>query len=172
MKFSPKVQEALDQGKLWRAKEILSNQLAQSSYDVCLYEQYGAVFLMMGDDMEAGRYLFLSGVSKPDYKEAVDIFLNRCGKHDWSHLVQSFPGRARKTPISELPERVQATLYDLGLTSDHEEGQTAEEIQTAEHSVADTLFRTGLGLLLVLVVLIFLVGLVHSIEYLSTLLGF
>lgn len=42
--------------------------VGSGSFDPVLYEQLGQALLRMGDDVQAGRFLFLSGVRRPEYR--------------------------------------------------------------------------------------------------------
>ncbi len=61
-------------GNLWRANEILHRAVGHSGYKIEIYEKLGNVLLQMSDLAEAGKYLFLSGVRKPEYEKAIGIF--------------------------------------------------------------------------------------------------
>jgi hypothetical protein len=56
-------------GRLWRAKEILQGSICRE-YDLRIFERYGQILLLMRDNLEAGKYLFLSGSRKPEYEPA------------------------------------------------------------------------------------------------------
>lgn len=77
--FPTRVQAALSRGELWRAKEILQGAIATLKYDPLLYEQYGLILFQMGDLVEAGKYLFLSGQVKEEYETAINLYLKRGG---------------------------------------------------------------------------------------------
>lgn len=111
----PHVRDALDQGKLWRAKEILQGRLGSQAYDPLLYEAYGAVLLEMRDLPQAGKYLFLSGSRRPEYAPAVGLFLDRHGKKGGRALVDALPSRVRALPLDRLPEPVRQELLARGL---------------------------------------------------------
>ncbi|MDQ3686198.1 MAG: hypothetical protein M3430_11450 [Acidobacteriota bacterium] len=64
MRTLEKAERELAQGNLWRAKEILQGSVSDAGYNIELFEKYGIVLLKMGDLPEAGKFLFLSGVSK------------------------------------------------------------------------------------------------------------
>ena len=53
-----RVDEAIERGEMWRAKEILRGNIGTSSYDSQLYERYGRLLLDLGEMVEAGKYLF------------------------------------------------------------------------------------------------------------------
>ena len=108
-----KAQREIDNGNLWRAKEILQGAIGSESYDVELFEMMGRVLLRMGDVAEAGRFLFLSGVRQPDYREAIEIFLSRYSRtapHDFLHLL---PRSARLRTLSDYPDEVARALREM-----------------------------------------------------------
>jgi hypothetical protein len=161
VKYSPKIQEAIDQGKLWRAKEILGSQLSQSDYQTELYEQYGSILLKMNDDLNAGLYLFLSGTDNVDYKNAVELFLDRHGKSDWEHLKQKFPGKIKTVSIKLLPEKVQVKLIELGMPENHE--SLRSEKKTIP--LSDKLFTFIAVLFSIAVIIFIVVGIVETFNY-------
>ena len=57
------VARAIESGQLWRAKEILGGRVGTLPFDAELYEQFGALLLRMGDDVQAGRKVAPSGRS-------------------------------------------------------------------------------------------------------------
>jgi len=98
---------------LRRAKEILQGTVASSKYDPLLFEQYGLVLFQMGDLIEAGKYLFLSGQEKEEYEEATALYLKRFGRRDWQTLIASFPKRVKNIKTELLPENVRQELKRL-----------------------------------------------------------
>ena len=113
----PHVRDALDQGRLWRAKEILQGRIGSLTYDPLLYEAYGAVLLEMQDLLQAGKYLFLSGSRRPEYALAIALFLDRHGKKGGKALVDAFPSRAKALPLDRLPEPVRRELLARGVSA-------------------------------------------------------
>ncbi len=115
-----RVEAALAEGRLWRAKEILQGALRDAGYDPTLYEQYGLVLLRMGDMVEAGKYLFLSGRRAPEYREAIELFLKRHGRRDWPALAATLPRQARRAPVDAYPYAVRRELAARGIPiTDH-----------------------------------------------------
>lgn len=104
----------IEAGRLWRAKEILAGNLPERGYDLALYEAYGALLARMGDDLEAGRFLFLSGSEEADYREAVELYLRRFGEQDWKQLAGTFPAAAKLASLADYPESVRTALRRLG----------------------------------------------------------
>ncbi len=86
-------------GEFWKAKKILQGRLSQKiTFDPDLLEQYGEVLLGMGDLVEAGRYLFASGVRKPSYSDAIDIFLSQKSGSSPEQLWSMMPSMLRAHP--------------------------------------------------------------------------
>ena len=85
-----RAEREISNGDLWRAKEILHKSAGHFGYKSEIYEKLGNVLLQMSDLAEAGKYLFLSGVRKPEYEKAIKIFLQKYeGKPH--NLFLSFP---------------------------------------------------------------------------------
>lgn len=105
------VAQAIESGQLWRAKEILSGRVGGSPFNAELYEEFGALLLRMGDDVQAGRFLFLSGKRRPEYQPAIDLFLRKHVRR--GELFASFPAQVRRRPWVELPDQVQQELKAL-----------------------------------------------------------
>gem|GEM_PF-2404469 len=108
-----KARREIENGNLWRAKEILQGAIGSESYDVQLFEMLGTVFLRMGDLPEAGRFLFLSGVRRPEYVESIEIFLSRYRQkapHDFIHLL---PRSARLRTLSDYPDDVAQAFREM-----------------------------------------------------------
>ena len=101
-------------GRLWRAREILENSVRHSGYKARVYGQLGIVLLEMKDLAEAGKYLFLSGATKPEYEEAVSIFFEKY-ENKPHNLFRSFPNSAKLSKVSEYPKIIADKLRELGL---------------------------------------------------------
>ena len=101
-------------GRLWRAREILENAIRHAGYKAKVYEKLGIVLLEMKDLAEAGKYLFLSGTSRPEYEEAIGIFFQKYEKKP-SNLYFSFPKSAKLDKLSEYPSAVAEKLRQIGL---------------------------------------------------------
>lgn len=107
-------------GRLWRAREILRGALRTHHGNPVILERYGRLLDKLGDRLEAGKYLFLSGAEGPDVDEAVTLFLERHGRGDRGSLLCQFPRRIRLMPLSEFPPRVTEHLQRLGVDPPHE----------------------------------------------------
>lgn len=109
------VDRELAAGRIWRAKEILQGRLRSAGYDAALYERYGFVLFQLGYMVEAGKYLFLSGVRKPEYREPIGIYIERHGK-SLNSLRDTFPACVRRTGIPSYPENVLDDLQAAGFS--------------------------------------------------------
>ncbi len=107
-----RVDNAIQQGQVWRAKEILRGNIRLRGYDVDLYERYGRLLLDIGEMPEAGKYLFLSGRWPPEYEEAISVYLERHLPNP-EHMYFSFPRVARLNDIDGYPEEVRRTLQSI-----------------------------------------------------------
>ena len=96
-----RVEKAVTEGKLWKAKEALQGRIAASRFDPALYEKYGTVLLAMGDLVEAGKYLFPAGANGPEYLDAKELYLSRHARNGWQNLYATFPSRAKLPDLSE-----------------------------------------------------------------------
>ena len=108
------VRRELERGRLWRAKEILRGRVGEKAFDPALYEQYGAVLLAMQDELQAGRYLFLSGARRPEYEVAIATYLERHDTGHWRRLVGSFTNRVKARTPNQLPPAVREHLLAKG----------------------------------------------------------
>jgi hypothetical protein len=113
MRTIEKARAEIEQGRLWRAKEMLQGSLGNFGYNLELYEEYGKVLLLMGDLPSAGKFLFLSGVRKPEYEQAIGIYLTRHRGRP-AQLFSTFPRTARLIVLSTYPKPVEEDLRRLG----------------------------------------------------------
>jgi hypothetical protein len=91
-----RVDRAIAEGKLWRAKEILEGRLGAPDFDRELLLRYGKVLLAMGDLIAAGRALFFSGSRDPEFCEAIRLFLARHPRTDSKRFVSGMPLMVRR----------------------------------------------------------------------------
>ncbi|MCW5960873.1 MAG: hypothetical protein KIS76_11985 [Pyrinomonadaceae bacterium] len=140
MSFLEKAERELAAGNLWRAKEILQGSIPSAGYNIELFEKLGNVLLQMGDLPEAGKFLFLSGVRKPEYEEAIGIFLRKYGRKP-PNLFQTFPHTAGLSKISDYPEIVAAKLRELNFpeTLKTESGEVAVPPENDKYFLAGCL---------------------------------
>jgi len=157
-----KLAEALAEGRLWRAKEILTGRIGSGLYEPDVCEQLGLLLLRMGDDLQAGKFLFLSGERRPEYDAPIELFVRRYARASRHSFVATFPAAVRRTLWSQLPPRVQRDLVAAGV-----EPRAADEplwIRRANYPdgqlgwkgcLLGLLVIVGIGLLLSVVVVYF-----------------
>jgi hypothetical protein len=113
LKCIKKAKLEAEKGRLWRAKEILRGNLNSHGYCCELFEEYGKLLLLVHEDVEAGKYFFLSGVREEEYQEAIGLFLGRFGS-SWKDLLATFPNVARMACLEEFPDVVAQHLESIG----------------------------------------------------------
>jgi hypothetical protein len=109
----PRVHAEIESGRIWRAKEILQGQVASYPYSPELYASLGDVLAQMGDELEAGKYLFLGGRQDPRSQGSISLFLSRYT--DPQVLFATFPSRAKLHRLEEYPTPVAAELRTRGV---------------------------------------------------------
>jgi len=156
-----KVDKAMAEGEYWRAKEILQGNVHVRGYDIDVYCCLGEVLLKMGDKVEAGKYLFLSGVRKKEYEQTIELFLNRYSKNA-DQLLYVFPKSARVN-LEAYPENVKELLVSRGYSKAWGQLRKARNQpvpRTKWQKVKDTIF----GLLIIVLIVIFVIGLIEILS--------
>src|SRR5215204_5701962 len=74
----------------------------------------GIVFLRMGDLPEAGRFLFLSGMRRPEYLEPIELFLAKHRRREPPDFLYLLPRKARLRTLSDYPYEVGEVLRQMG----------------------------------------------------------
>ena len=105
---------AIAEGELWRAKEILVGNIGTQDFHAELYERYGQLLLRLGDTLEAGKYLFLSGARCPQYDRPITLFLEKY--RDPQRIFDTLPSKAKWTPRKNLPDTVQHEMDRLAIS--------------------------------------------------------
>lgn len=111
------IEDAIRENEHWRAKERLQGRLSQNIYDPELFESYGFVLMAMNDTVEAGKYLFLSGVRDQSYLPAIDAYLSRYSGKGMQHIAHTFPKAAQSAPFSSYPKIVIDELQARGFSA-------------------------------------------------------
>lgn len=102
-------------GRVWRAKEILAGNIASGLIEPAVLERYGQLLDSVGDRVEAGKFLYLSGVRRREYAHPIALFIQRHAQLDGPALVARLPNAIRRTPFNELPQAVQEDLDRRGV---------------------------------------------------------
>ena len=156
-----RAEREIENGKLWRAREILENSVRHRGYKAKIYEKLGIVLLKMQDSAEAGKYLFLSGETKSEYGEAIGIFFQKY-ENKPRNLFRSFPNSAKLPKISEYPKSVAGKLRELGLPEmlEDENGYTLVHPDRDENR----LLKIGCFLVAFVIVALVVLGIVKLLE--------
>ena len=137
-----RVNAALQRGQVWRAKELLRGNIGSGSYDSPLYERYGRLLLDLGEAHEAGKYLFLSGRRRPEFHEAIKVYLSRHPQDRPEVLYYSFPSAARFRQIARYPLAVRRVLEERGLPQ-YFAGLEQERAERTRRKIKRMRGRTG-----------------------------
>lgn len=155
--YKSRAREEIERGRLWRAKEILRGNITARGYDRELYEEYGRLLRELGDELEAGKYLFLSGTSSNEYLPAIRLYLSRVGASA-EMLRSTFPGAARDLRLEYYPQNVRDELQKRGYKGGHRHpGDTRGTVQMSFRS---RVMVGGCILALVCAIICLLVGFV------------
>ncbi len=99
---------------------LLEGSCFGAGYDVDYFELLGQALLRCGHAENAGRFLFLSGVRRPEYEPAIKQFLARhCDPCNFRQLQSQLPQRVRVLwRLKQFPPVVAAELRALGWPED------------------------------------------------------
>ena len=113
-----RVDAELTAGRAWRAKEIIRGTIAGGRAEPAILECYGRLLEQLGERVEAGKYLFLSGIRKPEYTEPIAVFRKRHAKRTGKGLVSLFPAAIRRQEFDKLSPTLQNELATMGIAAD------------------------------------------------------
>ncbi|MBK1834922.1 DUF6584 family protein [Roseibacillus ishigakijimensis] len=123
-----KARAELAAGNHRRAKEIVHSSLGNYGYSPKLYRFYGEILLSMGDELQAGRYLFYS-VDNPNTveREAIDLFLERHGGENFKALLAAGP-KFHAQSLSDFPSFARRRLSELGAPENLERAMKSDNL--------------------------------------------
>jgi hypothetical protein len=108
-------QDHIEAGEMWRAKEILRGTIARNP-EAAILEAYGRLLDRLGDRLEAGKYLYLSGARNPQDEEAIALFMQRHVNRRGKDFIALFPAAVRRQEFETLPGAVQEDFRRRGVT--------------------------------------------------------
>lgn len=111
-----KAEAERQQGRAWRAREILAGAIAGGRVEPAILEAYGRLLDTLGDRVEAGKYLFLCGARPQEYEAPIALFKRRHGKSGYRYLLSQLPAAVRRLEFGELPAAVRDDLREMGLS--------------------------------------------------------
>jgi hypothetical protein len=106
---------AIAAGRPWRAKEIARGHIAAGWPGPIVSERFGQLLDQLGDRVEAGKFLFLSGARKDEYREAIGTFLTRYKDSGADNFLAQLPRTFRRQRFVDLPPELQNELRALGI---------------------------------------------------------
>ena len=139
-----RVDQAVERGEMWRAKEMLRGNIGSASYDSKLYERYGKLLMDLGELVEAGKFFFLSGRRDPEYEKAIMVYLSRYPRGRPELLFRSFPSGARFRELHRYPLDVRRTLEERGLPQHFADVQRQRTERWRSRAAASDGKHTGL----------------------------
>lgn len=154
------------EGRPWRAREILQGAIRTHATDPTVLERYGRLLDALGDRVQAGNYLFLSGVRGPDVDEAIALFLRRHGRGHREDLLAQFPRSIRKAGIEVLPPVVAEEIEALGLSTSERDPFDAFDEPTAMDRAVAAAALGGCWVLGLVAVALMIVGAITVLRWL------
>ncbi|MBX9623275.1 MAG: hypothetical protein K2X82_05635 [Gemmataceae bacterium] len=118
-------EEDLAAGRACEARTLLEPTVANETYNPALYELFGRVLLDLAELELAGLWLFLSSARKPEYEQAIGVFLGKRGRKGGRKLYESFPPPARLGPPDNYPEPLRNELKALDVPGDVQPSRAA-----------------------------------------------
>ena len=102
-------------GRPWRAKEIVRGHIAARWPGPEVSERFGQLLEQLGDRVEAGKFLFLSGARNDEYRAAIETFVARYRKSGTENFLAQLPRTFRRQRFADIPPQVQSDLRSLGI---------------------------------------------------------
>ncbi len=109
-----RIDEEIENGRLWRAKEMLRGRLASAVYDAALFARLADVLARMHDDDEAGRFYLLAGHSQDRGGELARAFLARRQAGSFAQLWSAMPAAAQRGGVERIPVGTVELLREAG----------------------------------------------------------
>jgi hypothetical protein len=104
------------------AVAILSGGVHGAGYDPGYYELLGQSLLGIGQQEQAGRFLFLSGARRPEYAIAIETFVRMNSGGHFRQLHSKFTFAARtKWRLDRFPQALADDLRRLGFPENIQE---------------------------------------------------
>lgn len=156
-----KLKPLFESKQYWKAKQILRRMIKNSNrYNSGLFGLYGKVLSKMHDDMEAGKYFFLSDLRGPGYDDKINLFISRytkSGNKRYISLSSQFPKIAQNRKIDNFPEPTRSDILKLGL-KEEKNGIKIKKQNSQDEGILEKI-RSGIPLIFIyLLIIIFIVS--------------
>jgi hypothetical protein len=110
----------LDAGDSVAALQIFAGSGGNYRYNVDFYELFGCVLLRCGEIDNAGRFLFLSGVRRPEYESAIKSFLSKnSDPNNFRQLQSQLTKPARDVEARAIPTNCSSRTACIRLAGRH-----------------------------------------------------
>jgi hypothetical protein len=159
-----RAERELHSGRIWRAKEILRGAIAAGHSDAVLLERYGQLLDALGDRVDAGRYLFASGMRDGRYEEAIRLFLERHARLTPAEFARLMPRSVRRTAFNELPAVLRADLLSRGVPAGHFTTPIASPTRVSMR-LADKALAAGAVAIAVVFLVALVIGLFRILDW-------
>ena len=158
----------IEKGRIWRAKEIFQGSLSQENHALApeFLEAYGVLLNQLGDQFQAGKYLFLSGRRHEVYTEAISLFLDRNRRTHINDLIRQFPARIRRQGLGHLSENVRKELEVRGANLKDLERRTERSSDSSSSSWWERYGLWVMGGMLILLLITASVGFITMVGWL------
>lgn len=103
-------------GQPWRARELLRGRITSAREPIpsSVLEAYGDLLDSLGDRVEAGKFLLLSGARTASNSEAVALYLSRTKKASGDVLISQLPKAIQRLGLGHLPPAFRDFLVSRG----------------------------------------------------------
>lgn len=167
-----KLKPIIEAKQYWKAKQILRSRIKNiDHYNPELFGLYGEILAKMHDDMEAGKYFFLSNLRGPDYDDKIELFISRyknTKKKKYISLSCQFPKIARYRNIKDFPEPIKSDILKLDLKTDNSviKSKTTDSQQTSKFNTIKSGIITVLVYILVIIFIVSIpIGIVTTCKW-------
>lgn len=165
MTLEERIADDLVHGDLGTAKRRLASRLRNTGYDGDLLARLGRLCWDMHDPVEAGRFWLFADVEGPEVDEAVEQFVRRYG-NDHRSLASQLPSVVRRADKTVFSGDIRGRLERLGLADVVSLAHVVPPTVSGPAGFRYTLFTIGCFVVTVFGVLMFVVGISTTFEYL------
>ena len=113
------VEPLISNGEYWKARQIFQTRLGNvKECDREMYYAFANLLKEMHEDLEAGKYFFISGKRGKDIDQYIDLFFSVHTKRKLSALNGIIPASARIKNINQCPDTIKNKLIELKYKED------------------------------------------------------
>jgi len=109
-----KINQALDEDKLWLAREHYSSLIRVCGYDQDIYKKFADLLAVMREDLLAGKFYFLAGYRSDQSRKFITLFMERYRRRKLGSIGSQFPKAAQRMNVQDFPEPIRSELLGWG----------------------------------------------------------